>query len=208
MYRIDSKISILETSRWFPNRSTDATIHCRHKLRQLVNEFFTMIFYVTVNYVLYWLNSSLCKCSFCFTHCRVNFKVSFFAKFFENSSIFCFFINPKLLKSVFSRNQFLKACKVSLAYLVFIVWTLTNRERTSTATNKYLTPFFDSLVCTLMPCPYTKYHWYILKTFENVWLEDQNLYMMSWFVKIVLPSFMPTRLLYSSFAQNRTQLYP
>ena len=31
--------------------SIDATIHCRHKLRQLVNEFFTMIFYVAVNNV-------------------------------------------------------------------------------------------------------------------------------------------------------------
>ena len=160
-----------------------------------------MIFSITVNYVLYWLNSSLCKCSFCFTRCRENFKVFFFAKLFEKSSIFCFFINPKLLKSVFSRNHFFESLSSVfgiISFPCFELWQVAEKHQQQLKI--IWLHCFDSLVCPQMPS--------LMQSFENVWLEDQILYMISWFAEIVLPSLMTSCLLHSSFAQNRTQLYP
>ena len=121
--------TVFHISGRFSTWSIFATVQCRSKLLHFEGNFFTMIFKVTIYYMFQRLNCSLCKCSLCFTHCWVNCNVFLLAKFFKSSTILCSFINPNISGLFFSRNHFSEAFKVSLAYFVFVVWTLTNFEK-------------------------------------------------------------------------------
>ena len=135
-----------------------------------------------------------------------NFLMTFsFPKFFENSSVFCSYINSNFFRGAFMQFFFWKLAKFlwHFSFWLFDLWQI---AKTSTATNEHLTPLFwlASLSAKSKPIHqisliYFQKAW-SLQVFGSIWLKDQFLLTIFWFVKIVPLSFLINRFLYSSFA--------
>ena len=141
--RSGQKVGILDLFWYQVYQKKFSGIESFDELRQFVNLHVSIIFRLTVKYILQGLYCTFSKCTLSLTHCRVKLFSFSFAQFFKLSSNFLSLVDPSVFGSIPFCNHSKNARTVSFKPFVFIPFACTVLSNRSWWTSRYFTPFLS-----------------------------------------------------------------